>query len=234
MDILSFEERIVKSDFTGNNMTLAVTKINGKPIFEIFEPYEREAAENNGSKYAGWGYEYQFADRLFEQLITKSSAASENEAALMICNGCYEEGCWPLLVTIDESDTEITWRGFHNHHRSIPAQDGTFWDYSAFPSFHFSKEAYEASLISLLKIAGGTYRFSTHHRKQLENDKICGCFSCINLFPPSEIIEWCYEEEDGEGVTAICPYCGIDAIIGESTGLPMTQDFLQLLNRYSF
>ena len=233
MDTLSFEAKIVKSKYSGEDITFAVIKINNKPLSEILEPLEREAAENSEGKYNGWGYEYQFADRLFRQLITKSSSASDNEAALMICS-CYEEGCWPLLVTIDENDAEITWRGFHNHHRYDPARGVTYWDYSNFPTFHFSKEAYEQSLLSLLEIAGGTYRYCTNNREQLGDDEFCGCFSCGRVFSTSEIHEWSCEEKNGEGVTAICPYCGIDAVISESEGLPLTHDFLQLLNRYSF
>ena len=234
MDILSFEEKNIKSDFTGEDMTLAVIKINDTPLSDILEPFERRAAENCDGKYNGWGYEYQYADALFEQLVTKASQASEREAALMVCGSCYEEGCWPLLVTIDESDTEVIWHGLHNPHMSNPAS-GAFWDYSNFPTFHFSKEPYEQSLINLFKRIGGTFRYSTYHRKQLEKDNICGCFSCLEIFSQSEIKEWCFERESGnERVTAICPYCDVDAIIGESTGLPITLEFLKLLNKYCF
>lgn len=66
------------------------------------------------------------------------------------------------------------------------------------------------------------HRFSSQHRKELEKDKICGCFYCEKVFQPTEITDWI-----DHGNTALCPYCGIDAIIGESSGYPITEQFLK-------
>ncbi|MCL2337863.1 MAG: cytoplasmic protein [Firmicutes bacterium] len=52
---------------------------------------------------------------------------------------------------------------------------------------------------------------------------ICGCFYCQAIFSPKEIKEWV---KDISG-TALCPYCGIDSIIGESSGYPITPQFLK-------
>lgn len=54
----------------------------------------------------------------------------------------------------------------------------------------------------------------------------CGCFYCLKVFSTSEIEGWCLELDEGEEVTAICPYCGIDAILPESAGYPLTDEFL--------
>lgn len=70
------------------------------------------------------------------------------------------------------------------------------------------------------------HKFSSSHRAELENDKVCGCFDCMRIFSPSEIEEWVPETPDGECVTAVCPYCGDDSIIGESSGYPITPEFL--------
>jgi hypothetical protein len=90
------------------------------------------------------------------------------------------------------------------------------------------------SVFSFLEAVGGTYAYSTNHREKLKNDDICGCFYCIKIFSPTEIVEWCDEKENGEGVTAICPFCGIDAIICASTGLPLTLELLQIFSLYDF
>jgi hypothetical protein len=45
-----------------------------------------------------------------------------------------------------------------------------------------------------------------------------------------EIEEWCPEEEDGEEVTAICPHCGVDSVIGDNCGFPITQEFLAAMH----
>jgi hypothetical protein len=52
----------------------------------------------------------------------------------------------------------------------------------------------------------------------------------LQIFAPSEIVEWI---PDSKG-TAICPYCGIDSVIGESSGYPITKGFLEEMNRYWF
>ncbi|NLI53052.1 MAG: cytoplasmic protein [Clostridiales bacterium] len=74
------------------------------------------------------------------------------------------------------------------------------------------------------------HEFCTGHRAQLQQDQICGCFYCLRLFHPREITEWI----DEPGGTALCPHCGIDAVIGESSRLPMTKDFLRRMHQYWF
>jgi hypothetical protein len=50
------------------------------------------------------------------------------------------------------------------------------------------------------------------HRKQLLASQIAVCFYCFTEFPPHSVQEW----TDGEpvGQTALCPHCGIDAVVG--------------------
>lgn len=73
------------------------------------------------------------------------------------------------------------------------------------------------------------HKFSSNHMEELLKDEKCGCFHCLKIFSPSEIEEW-IEDERG---TAICPYCGVDAIIGESSGYPVTKEFLsKMYNRW--
>ena len=74
------------------------------------------------------------------------------------------------------------------------------------------------------------HTFSSNHRKQLLNDHKCGCFSCVAIFNPKEIIEWIDENDD----TVICPYCGIDLIIGGYSGYPITKEFLKQMNEFCF
>ena len=64
-----------------------------------------------------------------------------------------------------------------------------------------------------------------------EKDKSCGCFYCYKVFDPNEIKDWI---KDRNGDTAICPYCGIDSIIGESSGFPITEEFLKKMHNYWF
>ena len=50
------------------------------------------------------------------------------------------------------------------------------------------------------------------HRKQLLASDIAVCFYCFTEFLPGAVQEW----TDGEpiGHTALCPYCGVDAVVG--------------------
>ena len=79
------------------------------------------------------------------------------------------------------------------------------------------------------------HRYSNNHMEKLKKDKLCGCFYCLKIFSPCEIDEWIIDDNpcDKYG-TAICPYCGIDSVIGESSGYPITEDFLRKMNQHWF
>lgn len=71
---------------------------------------------------------------------------------------------------------------------------------------------------------------SSKNREELLNSQKCGCFYCLEIFPPSEITEWLAE---GVG-TALCPYCGIDSVIGDNAGYPLTKNFLKEMHLHWF
>ena len=81
----------------------------------------------------------------------------------------------------------------------------------------------------------GAHWYSSNHKPELEQDHVCGCFYCLRIFDPKEIEEWIIDDNpcDRRG-TAICPYCGIDSVIGESSGYPSTRAFLEALHREWF
>lgn len=77
--------------------------------------------------------------------------------------------------------------------------------------------------------------YSNDHMAQLKQDTVCGCFYCGRIFHPSEITEWITADDPcGKDGTAICPYCGIDSVIGEISGFPITQAFLDKMGQYWF
>lgn len=79
------------------------------------------------------------------------------------------------------------------------------------------------------------HKFCSNHKPELEKDSVCGCFCCLEIFHPSEITEWIIEDTkiDWRG-TAICPYCSVDSVIGESSGYPITKEFLEKMQEYWF
>jgi len=74
------------------------------------------------------------------------------------------------------------------------------------------------------------HHYSANNRDALQHNHICGCFYCLKIFSPTEINEWV---KDTSG-TAICPYCGVDSVIGEGCGYPITEEFLEEMHRYWF
>ena len=73
------------------------------------------------------------------------------------------------------------------------------------------------------------HKYSALNKEQLKNDAVCGCFCCLRIFPPKEIKRWA-----DRGETTICPYCCVDSVIGESSGYPITKEFLKKMNEYWF
>jgi hypothetical protein len=61
------------------------------------------------------------------------------------------------------------------------------------------------------------HRHSAYHRAELERSDVCGCFFCKKTFEVREVEEW-VEDESG---TALCPYCGVDSVIGSASGFPV-------------
>jgi hypothetical protein len=61
------------------------------------------------------------------------------------------------------------------------------------------------------------HKFCIRHKSQLILDEKCGCFNCLKIFSPKEIERWL---DDGADFTAICPYCGIDTVIGQKLRVP--------------
>ena len=85
------------------------------------------------------------------------------------------------------------------------------------------------------KMVWDAHRFSCNHKPELEKDEICGCFYCLEIFNPKEITEWIIvnNNADRRG-TALCPYCGIDSVIGASSGYPITKSFLREMKKMWF
>ena len=76
------------------------------------------------------------------------------------------------------------------------------------------------------------HKKSSSHEKDIKNSKICGCFYCISIFTPDKIKEWW--EEKSSGKTAVCPKCGIDAVIPDDTEYEITVELLEKMKKEYF
>jgi hypothetical protein len=79
---------------------------------------------------------------------------------------------------------------------------------------------------------------SQAHKKSFKNEAevrasvTCGCFYCLKVFPPASVTHWATERD---GVrTAMCPFCGIDSVIGSASGIEVTHELLNALNSAYF
>jgi hypothetical protein len=75
---------------------------------------------------------------------------------------------------------------------------------------------------------------SSNHREMVLAAERCGCFYCCAEFEPGAITDWVDPASDDmqAGTTALCPRCGIDAVIPRGPG--MDARFLQRMKVHWF
>ena len=85
------------------------------------------------------------------------------------------------------------------------------------------------------------YRYTSNNWSHIEASSACGCCSCVQVFPPDEIVAWAGLDmaniDDPEAVkrqTALCPRCGSEAVIGDKSGYPINAQFLTRMNEAWF
>ena len=67
---------------------------------------------------------------------------------------------------------------------------------------------------------------SIHNKGEIELSSKCGCFSCSRIFLSSEV-----EDYTDDGETALCPYCGVDSVIGDASGFRLSEGFLHSMHK---
>ena len=83
------------------------------------------------------------------------------------------------------------------------------------------------------------HKHSSKHGQGLLRSELCGCFYCLSNFKPDEIAEWINDGANDElelsFVTAICPKCDIDAVLGSASGYDIAdKEFLEAMYEYWF
>jgi len=69
--------------------------------------------------------------------------------------------------------------------------------------------------------ASRLHRHTRANLAELEESEACGCIACERIYFPSEVVGWL---PDG---TALCPHCGVDAVVGSASGIPITPGVLR-------
>ena len=152
--------------------------------------------------------------------IVRYTGKSEDDLFGLISGQCYY---WPtdqgeFLGIIDGEE-------FSNYAYDPIANE---WEIMCDPTGMAQRTLYPPDEIT-------AHKFCSNHKPELEKDSVCGCFCCLEIFDPNEITEWIIEDTaiDWRG-TAICPYCSVDSVIGESSGYPITKEFLGKMNKHWF
>jgi hypothetical protein len=84
------------------------------------------------------------------------------------------------------------------------------------------------------KLAGTALLIDAHkhasmHRAEVESSGRCGCFFCFRTFPPSQIKSWIDSNQ-----TALCPSCGVDAVLGSASSHRLDDGFLRKMHLHWF
>ena len=72
-------------------------------------------------------------------------------------------------------------------------------------------------------------KHASKHRVEVEGSGRCGCFFCFKTFPPSLIKSWIDADQ-----TALCPSCGVDAVIGSGSAHRLDEGFLRKMHLHHF
>ena len=83
------------------------------------------------------------------------------------------------------------------------------------------------------------HRFSDHHRALLTQSERAGCCYCGQFFAPAEIEDWIdgAQLDTGDvadGVTALCPRCGIDAVLPSAAPIRLDASLLAEMREFWF
>ncbi len=80
------------------------------------------------------------------------------------------------------------------------------------------------------------YKSFASHAKNNEieilRSKQCGCFFCRKIYDARKVSQWTSEESGG--ASAVCPECGMNAVIGDASGIPLTPEVLKDMNEIFF
>ena len=84
------------------------------------------------------------------------------------------------------------------------------------------------------------HKHCSGNRVAISQSSLCACFYCLKTFPGEAIQTWWDQPDDavnGEeafGMTAVCPFCGIDSVLGDQCGYELSEEFLRRMEQFWF
>jgi hypothetical protein len=70
---------------------------------------------------------------------------------------------------------------------------------------------------------------SFRNKQEILESNFCGCYHCLAIFPAQEVCDWWYDMQ-----TATCPYCRIDSVVGDKSGIPINEETVALIEKDMF
>ncbi|MBM3493143.1 MAG: hypothetical protein FJX72_02290 [Armatimonadetes bacterium] len=90
-------------------------------------------------------------------------------------------------------------------------------------------------MVSDLDAAEQACQHSSHNRDEVLASDTCACYHCLRTFVPSDLTDDDWADEAGApSSTALCPFCGIDAVLGSTSGIELEPAALQRLREHWF
>ncbi len=85
------------------------------------------------------------------------------------------------------------------------------------------------------------HKHSFGNRAEISLSGLCGCFYCLKSFHSEAIQTWWDSPQDSvdadteaRGITAVCPLCGMDTVLGDQCGYVLNNDLLTRMQRFWF
>ena len=69
------------------------------------------------------------------------------------------------------------------------------------------------------------HKATLHNETAIMQSTVCTCFYCGFQFNANQAkdLEW-WDETNPKGKTIVCPMCGIDVVVGDASGFPVTDN----------
>jgi hypothetical protein len=123
---------------------MAILRIDGRELLDIVRDLETPIAAKAGeADLAGKYYYLNVQDVLYpsRQLLgepIRPLLKYDGKVSILECD-CGCEGCWPLIVHVDVTQTQVIWRDFQQVHRDN-------WEYPRDFRFVFDRSQFETAL----------------------------------------------------------------------------------------
>ena len=154
MNVVEFVKEAAPADGVSSRFAVNI-RIDGRLLAEIMRDVEAPMAANERHPEIAGGYSAigrpDDPEGHYLGQHRQKWGESKEKTLLLDCE-CGCPGCWPLLCRIEIANDEVKWREFEQPHRGRNSK-ASFWDYSSFEGFTFSKEQYLSALLRMCRDA---------------------------------------------------------------------------------